>query len=82
MSSNIETKSSFIWVKEAISKKHIKSYDYKYFSNIQEIGTGGFGKVSRAMYKNSEQYLALKSFINLDNTTLEELSREVNIKIR
>ncbi|EXX65641.1 Ste7p [Rhizophagus irregularis DAOM 197198w] len=77
MSSNIETKSSFIWVKEAISKKHIKSYDYKYFSNIQEIGTGGFGKVSRAMYKNSEQYLALKSFINLDNTTLEELSREL-----
>ncbi|CAB5345855.1 unnamed protein product [Rhizophagus irregularis] len=29
------------------------------------------------MYKNSEQYLALKSFINLDNTTLEELSREL-----
>ncbi|GBC38091.2 kinase-like domain-containing protein [Rhizophagus irregularis DAOM 181602=DAOM 197198] len=28
----------FKWIDEAIAKKHIKHYEYKYFKNIQEIG--------------------------------------------
>ncbi|GBC01751.1 hypothetical protein RclHR1_04310012 [Rhizophagus clarus] len=28
------------WIEDAISKKLIKYYEYKDFSNIQEIGTG------------------------------------------
>ena len=55
------------WVEEAISKKHIKHYDYKCFSNIQEIDIGGFGKIYRANYKDSEQYFALKTLSNLEN---------------
>ncbi|EXX57725.1 hypothetical protein RirG_204460 [Rhizophagus irregularis DAOM 197198w] len=31
----------FKWIDEAIAKKHIKHYEYKYFKNIQEIGIGG-----------------------------------------
>ena len=65
------------WIEEAISKKHIKHYDYRYFNNIQEIGMGGFGKVYRANWKDSEQYLALKSFLNFDNITVKELVHEV-----
>ncbi|CAB4438200.1 unnamed protein product [Rhizophagus irregularis] len=34
------------WIEEAIAKKHIKYYDYKHFNNIQEIGSGGFGKLN------------------------------------
>uniref|UniRef100_U9TWS6 Protein kinase domain-containing protein n=1 Tax=Rhizophagus irregularis (strain DAOM 181602 / DAOM 197198 / MUCL 43194) TaxID=747089 RepID=U9TWS6_RHIID len=30
----------FKWIDEAIAKKHIKHYEYKYFKNIQEIGIG------------------------------------------
>ncbi len=65
------------WIEEAITKKHIKYYEYDRFSNIQEIGSGAFGKVFRANWKNSEQYLALKSFFNLNNITVKEIVCEV-----
>src|SRR5436853_15322 len=68
------------WIEESIKNRHIKYYEYKHFSNIQEIGVGGFGKIYRANWKNSDQYLALKSFKNLDNASVKELVREVIIK--
>jgi hypothetical protein len=77
MSSGAETEKPIDWIEEAITKRHIKYYEYEHFSNIEEIGMGGFGKVYRANWKNSEQYLALKSFFNLDNVTIKELSHEV-----
>src|SRR6266498_3988924 len=67
------------WIEEAITKKHIKYYEYDCFSNIQEIGSGGFGKIYRANWKNFEHHLALKSFFNLNNTTVKEIVREVII---
>ena len=68
------------WIEESISKKHIKYYEYKDFSNIQKIGNGNFGKVYRANWKkNSEQYFALKSFI-IDDTTVNEIVHEVITK--
>ena len=30
-------------IEEAIFKKHIKYYEYEYFNDIKEIGSGGFG---------------------------------------
>ena len=68
------------WIEDAISKKHIKYYEYNHFSNFQKIGTGGFGKVYCANWKNSGQYFALKSFLNLNNVTIKELVREVFTK--
>ena len=65
------------WIEEAISKKHIKLYEYQYFSNFQKIGSGAFGIVYCANWKNSGQCFALKSFFNLDNITIKELVREV-----
>ena len=61
------------------TKYLIESYEYKNFSNIQEIGSGVFGKVYRANLNNSHKYLALKSFFNLDNTTVKEIVYEVII---
>ncbi|CAB4438286.1 unnamed protein product [Rhizophagus irregularis] len=37
------------WIEEAITKKHIKYYDYKHFNNIQEIGSGSFGKLKKLL---------------------------------
>jgi hypothetical protein len=68
------------WIEEAISKKYIKYYEYKDFSNIQKIGHGQFGKVYRANWKNSEQYFTLKSLFNLNNDSVMEIIREVIIK--
>ncbi|EXX63646.1 hypothetical protein RirG_150400 [Rhizophagus irregularis DAOM 197198w] len=64
------------WIEEAISKEYFRLYEYKYFSNVQKIGTGGFGKVYRANWKNSEQYLALKSFFNVDDVIAKEIVHE------
>ena len=68
------------WIEEAISKRHIKCYEYERFRNIQEIGTGGFGKVYRANWKNSNQYLALKSLLNINDVAIKELVHEVITK--
>ena len=65
------------WIEEAIAKEYLKHYEYENFSNIKEIGTGGFGKVYRAKWKNFENYFALKSFFNFDNATVKEVVREV-----
>src|SRR3954462_13150701 len=83
MSNNAELKSIghsnewIDWIEEAIVKKYFKYYEYEHFSNLQEVGSGGFGKVYRANWKNSLRYLALKSFFNLNNITAKEIVNEV-----
>jgi hypothetical protein len=65
------------WIEESIAKKQIKYYDFKNFNNIQEIGSGNFGKVYRANWINSHNYLALKSF-KYFNIMVKEVVNEVN----
>ena len=83
MSDNIEIQDAvnsnewINWIEEAIAKEYLKYYEYKNFSNIKEIGSGGFGKVFRANWKNFENYFALKSFFNLNDVTVKEIVREV-----
>lgn len=64
------------YIEEAISKKHVKYYEYKNFNNIEKIANGTFGEIYCANLKNSEQYFALKSF-NLDKSTIKEIVNEV-----
>ncbi|CAB4436908.1 unnamed protein product [Rhizophagus irregularis] len=68
------------WIKEAISKEYFRLYEHKYFSNVQRIGTGGFGKVYRVNWKNSDQYLALKSFSNVDDVIAKEIVHELKLQ--
>ena len=65
------------WIEDAIAKSYFKYYEYKYFTNIQEIGSGRFGKVYCANWKNSREYLALKSFFNFNSVTAKEIVNEV-----
>lgn len=74
----INNESVINWIEDAISKKLIRYYDYKYFNDIQDVGSGGFGQVSRAKWRNNDQYFALKSFFNLNNITISEVVHEVN----
>src|SRR5688572_5939178 len=75
---NTENSNKWInWIEVAIAEEYLKYYEYKDFSNIQEIGSGGFGKVFRANRKNSENYFALKSFFNLNDVTVKEIVHEV-----
>ena len=68
------------WIEEAIAKNYFKYYEYKSFSNIQKIGSGGFGNVYRANWKSSDQYFALKSFFKPDDATIKEIVNEVITK--
>ena len=61
------------WIEDAISKNYFKYYEFKNFNNIQEIGSGSFGKVYRAKWKNSEQYFALKTFKTINDTTVKNI---------
>ena len=70
------------WIEEVIIKKHVKYYEYRDFYNIQSIGHGQFGKVYRSNWKNSEQYLVLKSLCNFDNTIVTEIVHEVIINYK
>ncbi|PKY32359.1 kinase-like protein [Rhizophagus irregularis] len=65
------------WIEEAISKKRIKQYDYKDFSNFKVISDRGFGKVYRANWKNPRNTLALKS---LNDSTAEKIVYELKIQ--
>jgi hypothetical protein len=64
------------WIEDAITREYFKYYDYSLFNDVREIGTGGFGKVYRANWKNSK-YFALKSFSNFNDVTAKEVVHEV-----
>jgi serine/threonine protein kinase len=65
------------WIEEAISRKLIKYYEFRQFHNVQEIGSGGFGKVYCANWKNSHKRYAIKSFFNINGATVKAIVREV-----
>jgi hypothetical protein len=67
------------WIEEAISRKLIKYYEFDQFYNLQNIGSGGFGKVYRANWKNSHKSYAIKSFFNINDATVKAIVREVII---
>ena len=85
MSNNIEPNATgnstewIKWIEEAVTKNYFKHYEFNHFNNIQEIGSGGFGKVYRANWKNSGRYFALKSFFSLNNAMVKEIVNEVCI---
>ncbi|GBB87797.1 hypothetical protein RclHR1_01430006 [Rhizophagus clarus] len=80
MQSTENTNEWINWIKEAISKGYYRFYEHKYFSKVQRIGAGGFGKVYRVNWKNSEQCLALKSFFDLSNITAKEIVHELKLQ--
>ena len=45
------------WIEVAIKNEYLKYYEFKNFSNVKEIGSGCFGKVYRANWKNFRNYL-------------------------
>jgi serine/threonine protein kinase len=65
------------WIEEAVSRKLIKYYEFRQFHNVQEIGSGAFGKVYCANWKNSHKRYAIKSFFNINSTTVKVIVREV-----
>ncbi|CAB4385544.1 unnamed protein product [Rhizophagus irregularis] len=71
------------WIEKAIKNNHVKYYDYKDFLKFEEIGSGSFGKVYRADWKNPGNTLALKSLRPKDFSNVkiaEKLIYELKIQ--
>jgi hypothetical protein len=67
------------WLDEAIQNEHINVFEYDGFEDFQKIGSGGSGKVYKAIFKKSETF-ALKSY-NYDTVDIKEVVNEVNCNI-
>jgi serine/threonine protein kinase len=65
------------WLKESINNENLNYYEYSEFKHLEEIGSGSFGTVVRAKWKNSENFFALKTLKYNNNETLKELVNEV-----
>ncbi|GBB87039.1 hypothetical protein RclHR1_01350014 [Rhizophagus clarus] len=66
------------WLERSIIDEHINYYVYSDFKNIQPIGSGSYGIVSRANWKNTSRFFALKSFNN-DKQTPERIIKELRL---
>ena len=78
MSNEIDLKQSKVyidWLEKSIKEDTIY-YEYSDFKILQQIGSGSFGSVVRANWKNNQLY-ALKSFNN-NKSTLKEVVNEVH----
>ncbi|GBC03724.1 hypothetical protein RclHR1_05290012 [Rhizophagus clarus] len=65
------------WLEKLIINKHINYYEYSEFKNIQPIGSGSYGIINRANWKNFDHFFALKSFSN--KLTLEDIIEELKL---
>ncbi|GES93406.1 kinase-like domain-containing protein [Rhizophagus clarus] len=70
------------WIEEAISKKLIRYFEFKDFSNVQEIGSGGFAKIQLQCqvdyHINVIHFYGVTSFIkeHADNGTFRNYLKE------
>ena len=66
-------------LEKSIEKEDITYYEYSDFENLQQIGSGAYGNVVRANWKDNRFY-ALKSFNN-DKIILKEVANEVQFQL-
>jgi serine/threonine protein kinase len=66
------------WLEKSIIDEYINYYEYSDFKNIRPIGSGSYGNVNRANWKNTGHFFALKSFSD-DKQTFKEIIKEVII---
>lgn len=76
ISNNKNSNSHIDWLEKAIANEHLDYFEYSEFNNIQPIGNGSFGSVSRANWKNTDTIFALKCFDNR-KSTLKAVVNEV-----
>lgn len=79
MSNEPNLKESNVYIdllQRSISEENIAYYKYSEFKELILIGSGSFGSVYRANWRNIDNIYALKTFNN-DKTTLKEVVNEV-----
>lgn len=64
------------WIDGEIKDKYIRYFEYDEFSQVTEIGKGGFGIVSKAELAN-KGLVALKRFVDRNSNIEDEFINEV-----
>ncbi|UZO08257.1 uncharacterized protein OCT59_028515 [Rhizophagus irregularis] len=67
------------WLEKSISNEYFNFHDYSEFSNLSPIGSGSYGSVVRANWKDTDKFFALKTF-NHDKITLKEVVNEIKLQ--
>ncbi|UZO01302.1 uncharacterized protein OCT59_012403 [Rhizophagus irregularis] len=70
------------WLDKSIANEYFNYYEFSEFKNLELIGSGSYGSVIRANWKNIENFFALKTFKNYDNIMLKELVNEIKLQKR
>uniref|UniRef100_U9UDK4 Protein kinase domain-containing protein n=1 Tax=Rhizophagus irregularis (strain DAOM 181602 / DAOM 197198 / MUCL 43194) TaxID=747089 RepID=U9UDK4_RHIID len=65
------------WIEKEINNEHIRYFEYNKFSQIIEIGSGAFGKVSRANFVETGLVVALKILFNKSSKEINEDNDEL-----
>ncbi|GES98932.1 kinase-like domain-containing protein [Rhizophagus clarus] len=75
----INIKDPIDWLEKSIVDGHISYYNYSGFKNFKSLGSGSYGSVVRANWKNVDGFFALKTFNN-DKITLKEVVNEIKLQ--
>ncbi|RIA83962.1 kinase-like domain-containing protein [Glomus cerebriforme] len=67
------------WLEKSIANEYLNYYKYSDFKNVEQIGSGSYGSVVRANWKNIDGFFALKTFNN-DRATLKEVVNEIKLQ--
>ncbi|CAG8715490.1 12570_t:CDS:2, partial [Funneliformis mosseae] len=74
-----ESKYYIDWLENTIADECLNYYEYSDFKDIKPIGSGSFGKVFCASWKNTDAIFALKSFDEY-KLTLKEVVNEIKLQ--
>ena len=77
-SKNTDTNEWVQWIENGIKEDYINYHDYNEFRNRKYINSGGFSKIYQAIWKSSNNVVALKVFENND-IIMKEIVNEVAI---
>ncbi|RIA84480.1 hypothetical protein C1645_832191 [Glomus cerebriforme] len=81
MSDNKDANYYIDWLEKSIANEYFNYYEYSEFKKLKPIGSGSYGSVICANWKNTDKLFALKTFNN-DKTTLKEVVNEIKLQKR
>jgi len=64
------------WLENSIANESLNYYEHSAFKNLRPIGSDSSGNITRANWKDTVNFVVLKTFNN-DKTTLNEIVNEV-----
>ncbi|RIA81104.1 kinase-like domain-containing protein [Glomus cerebriforme] len=68
------------WLEKSVANEYFNYFEYSEFKNLETIGSGSYGNIIRANWKNAENFFVLKTFNKNDKTTIKEIVNEIKLQ--